>query len=638
LFTPGLQAAALARIAAWRARGRCPHAVEATAVLVELSLCDPAILGGAPHWSGGYGSAAAAAPTLAEPVLRGAYAMAVVRALNGLVDAGQQRGSHATSVQALAKRAGLPAWVVELRHDAAHNAVPSLPLLRLAATSLLRHLAAKYWAAQQQQLDLIAQLCEGIVRRFVRSHRSGVDDGALKRALADVPPSALATFLLPVLVGGHHTHRAPNGNTTGTSEDPLQTEGVLAPAHAPEVHPPTPEGAAALYWRCLPLLLALQARWAGFSEALLGCLVATLVQDEREAAVDNAGRNGESWPDDDATAGSLSAATNVPAAFAAAEAAAAATRFEAAARAAAARRFFREAWVRLLLSRDWLGRLLAPTEPAAAQAAAAAANGSTNAVPTAGDAAASFLRALASDPTTATARQAAASSSSSPVVSTSDEAMAAVAAAAAADALSVMVEGGVALRRRGRDRWTSAERSFMLGQAPRLALVGAGLLEDPLLSLLAGGAAGRLLRLAAWLAAHAVPAGSEDGSWLALRTSLALLEAVEAKPPAAPTAAPAAASHFAAAVGGMFGGAAERRARVLARVAKSAEPSPGAKPPAAPGIAAAAALTREGDGTVVAGKKRLREADCGVWEQVQMWPACALGALPGQSSVALTTA
>jgi len=660
IFTPGLQAAALARVAAWRARGRCPHAVEATAVLVELSLSDPAVSGIGDSSYAGTGTGAAG---VAEPVLRGAYAMAVVRALNGLVDAGQQRGPHASSVQALAKRVGLPTWVVELRHDAAHNSLPSLPLLRLASASLMRYLERKYWAAQQSQLDLIKQLCSGIVRRFVSSHRAGIDEGALKLALADVPPTALAVFFVPVLVGGRALAKSTPTAAAGAAlspDSPLVAEGALAPTHAPETHPPTPEGINVLYWRFLPLLLALQARWAGFSEALLSSLVAAIIEEAQ-------------GPSDDADSSNTSptevktTTANMPAAFAAAEAAAAASRAEAAAQAAAARRYFCEAWVRLLLSREWLGRLLAPVEASVQEAtsmrttaltetaAGADDNGTTaSAKNDDDDAASSFLRTLALNPGPSSAGQRASAAQPSNSSVSDDSATAAPStaskeAAAAADTLSIMAKGGVVLRHRGRDRWTTPERMFMLSQASRPTLIAAGLLVEssPLATpLLATSAAGRLMKLADWLADHAVPTSTMNdleskSCFSTLRRSL--------KPPDSDDA-PSPLAGSGTAVGGAAaasGGVAGRRARVLARVSGSGKrhsttsenSTTGASPDVVHPKSALSDTTTPppaGHKAAAVGQKRSRDEDCGVWQHVNEWSACALGALPGQNSASLT--
>lgn len=64
--------------------------------------------------------------------LRQAYASAIVRLVNGLVDP-LQFGAYARSIASIAAQLGLPAWLVELRHAATHEDLPSLEVLREAA-------------------------------------------------------------------------------------------------------------------------------------------------------------------------------------------------------------------------------------------------------------------------------------------------------------------------------------------------------------------------------------------------------------------------------------------------------------------------------------------------------------------------
>ena len=99
--------AGVQRVATWRSRGRVPHAVEATCSLAELALAD----------------AADAASPLALALT---YAMALTRLVNGVVDPLQQK-AHAASVHQLALEQGLPASLVDVRHECTHNRLPSLP-------------------------------------------------------------------------------------------------------------------------------------------------------------------------------------------------------------------------------------------------------------------------------------------------------------------------------------------------------------------------------------------------------------------------------------------------------------------------------------------------------------------------------
>lgn len=81
--------------------------------------------------------------------------------VNGLVDTGQ-KSSFAAPITHLAEKIGLPRVFVEMRHEATHNQLPTLSILRgardqvsLGVDSLdqaLRWLHANYW---QKQLEVL---------------------------------------------------------------------------------------------------------------------------------------------------------------------------------------------------------------------------------------------------------------------------------------------------------------------------------------------------------------------------------------------------------------------------------------------------------------------------------------------------
>lgn len=77
--------------------------------------------------------------------LRPVYAMALIRGINGLADILQQQRAMAGSVATLCAELGIPGWLVDLRHDASHNDLPSLPTLRLAAQTFLSFLGERFW-------------------------------------------------------------------------------------------------------------------------------------------------------------------------------------------------------------------------------------------------------------------------------------------------------------------------------------------------------------------------------------------------------------------------------------------------------------------------------------------------------------
>ena len=76
-----------------------------------------------------------AVSTFPAIVLRQTYALAIIRLINGLVDPLQQ-GVYARPISSIAAQIGLPSWLVELRHAATHEDLPSLRLLREAATQV----------------------------------------------------------------------------------------------------------------------------------------------------------------------------------------------------------------------------------------------------------------------------------------------------------------------------------------------------------------------------------------------------------------------------------------------------------------------------------------------------------------------
>ena len=136
----------LHRVAVWECRGRVPLAVQITAQLLRLKISD---------------SLAEAAPSGAlsggvedrTQIIRLAYAMAVIRLVNGVVEPEQRTKGYAASVSDIAFRCGLPRWFVDLRHDATHTSLPSLSTLRLAADTGLSWLQSRYWDSQAAHLE-----------------------------------------------------------------------------------------------------------------------------------------------------------------------------------------------------------------------------------------------------------------------------------------------------------------------------------------------------------------------------------------------------------------------------------------------------------------------------------------------------
>ncbi|CAK7202351.1 rRNA-processing protein las1 [Sporothrix eucalyptigena] len=131
------QHAAVARVSVWMQRGYCPHMVESTALLMAAILFDEGASSSSTASSTVSSSAAYAA--------RATYAAAFSRFVTGLLD-GQQDRARKLSMHGLAHAIGLPAGFVELRHQATHEALPSLRRLRLASRQALAWIWGYYWA------------------------------------------------------------------------------------------------------------------------------------------------------------------------------------------------------------------------------------------------------------------------------------------------------------------------------------------------------------------------------------------------------------------------------------------------------------------------------------------------------------
>jgi ribosomal biogenesis protein LAS1 len=110
----------LCKLSAWGAITTLPHALESTLALLTVILHD--------HSS----------PSSSSFLhLRQSYAAAILRLVNGLVDP-LQLGAYARSIASIAAQLGLPSWLVELRHAATHEDLPSLQVLREAAKEVSR--------------------------------------------------------------------------------------------------------------------------------------------------------------------------------------------------------------------------------------------------------------------------------------------------------------------------------------------------------------------------------------------------------------------------------------------------------------------------------------------------------------------
>lgn len=104
-------------MAVWKSRsmGKLPLAVESTANLISAHLDQGRLT----------------------------LAMAIVRFVNGMVDQ-DQKGKFARSVQTIGEEIGLPKWLVDIRHESAHQNLPSLETLRCGVRASLSWLQSLF--------------------------------------------------------------------------------------------------------------------------------------------------------------------------------------------------------------------------------------------------------------------------------------------------------------------------------------------------------------------------------------------------------------------------------------------------------------------------------------------------------------
>jgi len=130
---------AVHRLSAWKNITQIPHALESTLSLLVAILQDT----GSQQLHASAVAAAPTVPTFALSVRQG-YATALIRLVNGLVDPLQQ-GVYARSIAGIAAQIGLPQWLVELRHAATHEELPSLEMLRSGARESMTWLLHNYF-------------------------------------------------------------------------------------------------------------------------------------------------------------------------------------------------------------------------------------------------------------------------------------------------------------------------------------------------------------------------------------------------------------------------------------------------------------------------------------------------------------
>ncbi|KAL5534518.1 hypothetical protein ACEPAG_981 [Sanghuangporus baumii] len=137
---------AIHRLSAWRAITALPHALEASLSLLSSIILDQnyAVESYRQQDSLNGPFEFPMPKNISALNIRQSYATAIIRLVNGLVDP-LQLGTYARSISSIATQIGLPLWLVELRHAATHEDLPSLELLRTGAKESLTWLLHNYF-------------------------------------------------------------------------------------------------------------------------------------------------------------------------------------------------------------------------------------------------------------------------------------------------------------------------------------------------------------------------------------------------------------------------------------------------------------------------------------------------------------
>eukprot|EP00892_Ulva_mutabilis_P011472 jgi/Ulvmu1/8698/UM047_0038.1 len=169
--------AGLSAVMGWRRRGKLPLGIDVTAMLLATSLNDP-------HGPGPCISSKQPTASGMQASLQNEYSLTIIRLVNGVSDS-CQKGKVAGSVSKNADNAGLHPMLVDVRHEATHNHIPSLHMLRLAASHALSWLYLNYWSAQNDRYCAAVSDAVTVLQRLMANQSAR---GAAAAAPGQSPP------------------------------------------------------------------------------------------------------------------------------------------------------------------------------------------------------------------------------------------------------------------------------------------------------------------------------------------------------------------------------------------------------------------------------------------------------------------
>lgn len=179
----------------WVIRGNAPPAVETTYSLLEIKRCMwDAVRREEEEEEEGEGEEFGRETS--SRCLQLSLAAALVRFVNEVVDP-EQQGVFAQPVTHLAERMNLPRLLVDIRHGATHDELPSYEVLALGLELALNWLREHYWCPQAAWTGAVRESAERAIARFL---------AALKEADPLTKP--------PLMVAARCLHEVPQVETS----------------------------------------------------------------------------------------------------------------------------------------------------------------------------------------------------------------------------------------------------------------------------------------------------------------------------------------------------------------------------------------------------------------------------------------
>lgn len=189
VYNRGALLEALKWLRVWTLRGNTPPAVETTYSLLEIKRSILAYTEAEEEEEDEEDTESSEGHIkgMGSRCLQLALAAALVRFVNEVVDP-EQQGVFALPITQLAERMNIPRMLVDLRHGATHDMLPSYEVLVLGMELALGWLRDHYWCPQAAWEKSVREATERTIERFLTA---SLEADPLKR-----PPLAVATRCL----------------------------------------------------------------------------------------------------------------------------------------------------------------------------------------------------------------------------------------------------------------------------------------------------------------------------------------------------------------------------------------------------------------------------------------------------------